>query len=225
MFDYAAWIERGRRFVASLDTLPGEVNVRVNVAPPLSKREADDLARKLPMGLPLVLRDFLTQGSSRCDCHYWWEPPARPWPKLNEIFTSEAFIYGGPVLCHASDLAELQEARLDFTECFQNDDSQSRNDRDLWTRCTPFTHIGNGDLLALDTTLQAEDPPVAYLSHEGGSTIIAPSFTDFLRHWECMSYIGPEIWLLLNWRSEDTGYINSAHPKTELLQKLLTPSL
>src|ERR1051326_1326668 len=135
MFDYASWIERSRRFVTGLQGLSGSLEVHTEVAPPLSSGQADDLARSLPMGLPSVLRDFLTQGSSKCKCHYWWEPPARPWPELNEIFPNQAFIYGGPVFCGASDLAGQQESRLSWAECFDGDDDESRKDRDLWIRC------------------------------------------------------------------------------------------
>jgi hypothetical protein len=221
MFDYASWIERARDFVAGLAGLPGEVDVRVDVGPPLSRHEADELAGRLPMGLPSVLRDFLTIGSSRCDCHYCWEPPTRPWPKLKKI-VDQAYIYGGPVLCHASQLAVLQVYRSNWAEYVVADKNTSRTDRELWTRCTPFANIANGDLLALDTTSQRDDAPVAYLSHEWRSSIIAPSFTEFLRQWEAMSYIGPEIWLLSYWIQQDTGFIDSAHPKSELLRKLLT---
>lgn len=224
MFDYASWVERGRRFVSGLESLPGKVSVSVDVAPPLSNQEADELARSLPMGLPSAIRDFLTKGSSCCDCHYWWEPPARPWPQLNQIFTHQSFIYGGPVLCHATEMVALQECRLDWAEGFDGDDDDSRNDRDLWTRCTPFAHIANGDLLALDTNVPIDDPPVAYLSHEGGSSIIAPSFTEFLRHWEELSYIGPEIWLLSYWIQQESGFIDSARLKTKMLRDLLTQS-
>lgn len=222
MTDYASWVERAQKFTASVATLPGKVEVKASVTPPLTNHEADELARRLPMGLPTVLRDFMTQGSSECDCRYSWEPPSRPWPKLKEIFTYENFIYGGPSICHAAELADLQESRLTWAECFAGDDDASRKDRELWTRCTPFGRIGNGDVLALDTTTGSNDPPVAYLCHDGGSSIISPAFTDFLRAWEAISYIGPEWWLLSYWTREDTGYIDSEHPKTELLRNLLT---
>jgi hypothetical protein len=126
-------------------------------------------------------------------------------------------------LCLASNLAELQGYCLEWAKGFDVEDEACRKNRDLWVRCTPFAHIGNGDLLALDADGRIENPPVAYLSHEGEgpSSIIAPSFTEFLRHWEAMSYIGPEIWLLNHWIRSDSGFIDSAQTKTELLRNLL----
>lgn len=220
-FDYAHWISTAKTFVSSLADLPGEVSVDASVTPPMTRHEADTLARSCPMGLPPVLIDFLTLGSGRCDCRYWWEPPSRPWPQLKEIFTYENFIYGGPAFCHPEMLAGLQETRLDWAENFEGDDDESVRDRELWTRSTPFAHIANGDLLALDTQASDLDPPVVYLSHEGGSSVISPSFTGFLRHWETMSYIGPEIWLLSYWLDNDSGFIDSNHPKSALLRRLL----
>jgi hypothetical protein len=222
MFDYSTWIGTARDFVSSLVSLPGEVNVETSVAPPMTQHEADVLARSLPMGLPRVIRDFLTEGSSRCECRYWWEPPARPWPELREIFPSQNFIDGGPSFCHPEILADLQESRLDWAEGFDGDDDESRRDRELWTRSAPFSEIGNGDLLALDISEDTDDPPVVYLSHEGGSNVIAPSFNHFLQHWEVMSYIGPEIWLLNDWIDGRSGWIDSNHQKSPLLRSLLT---
>jgi hypothetical protein len=189
----------------------------------MTRHEADTLARSLPMGLPPAMRDFLTAGSAHCECHYWWEPPARPWPKLKEIFTDENFIYGGPCICHPETLAVYQESRTDWAEIYDGDDDESRRECELWTNSSPFASIGNGDMLAFGAEASQEDPPVVYLSHDGGgSSIISPSFTEFLRHWEIMSWIGPEIWLLDYWLDPDSGHIDSAHPKSQLLRTLLT---
>ena len=222
MFAYSDWINTARDFVAALADLPGEVSVEATIAPPMTRHEADKLARSCPLGLPLVIRNFMTEGSARCDCRYWWEPPARQWPQLKEIFTYENFIYGGPTFCHPQMLAGLQESRLDWADGFDGDDEDSIRDRELWTKSTPFAHINNGDLLALDTDGAEHDPPVVYLSHEGGSSVISPSFTGFLRHWQTMSFIGPEIWLLSYWLDARSGFIESAHPKSALLRTLLT---
>ncbi|RYD35899.1 MAG: SMI1/KNR4 family protein [Verrucomicrobiaceae bacterium] len=221
MFDYAAWVSTALNFVLSLRALPGEINVRASVAPPLTRHKADTLARRLPMGLPKVMRDFHTRGSSHCDCHYWWEPPARLLPALKEIFTYQSFIYGGPVFCPPDRLANLQESRLVWAEMFDGDDAESRRERRLWTQSTPFANIGNGDLLALGKAAPDREPPVVYLCHDGGSKMISRSFTGFLRHWEIMSYIGPEGWLLGYWENDKSGCIDSAYPKSQLLRDLL----
>jgi len=221
MFDYAAWLERAQGFVNGIQALPGEVQVWGDIAPALSAREADRLARQLPNGLPSVLRDFLTQGSSRCEYRFWWEPP-EPLRVEIEGVLDQTFVDGGPAFFNSSGLVSLEEERLGWVDCFEGNCDARQSDRDLWMRCTAFASIDNGDMLAIDASSHQQDPPVAYLCHDGESSIIASSFSQFLRHWEAMSYIGAEIWLLELWIRADTGYIDSANPKTALLRRLLT---
>ncbi|MDB6135824.1 MAG: hypothetical protein JWM59_4067 [Verrucomicrobiales bacterium] len=140
---------------------------------------------------------------------------------MKEIFTYQSFIYGGPVFCPPDQLASLQESRLAWAEMFDGDDAESRRERRLWTQSTPFASIGNGDLLALGKAAPDREPPVVYLCHDGGSKMISRSFTGFLRHWEIMSYIGPEGWLLGYWENDKSGCIDSAHPKSQMLRDLL----
>ena len=80
--------------------------------------------------------------------------------------------------------------------------------------------MNNGDYLSLNITEEKDNPSVVYLSHDDESFIIAESFTDFLTHWERLCYIGPESWMLENFRNEN-GYINSVSNKAELLRELL----
>jgi hypothetical protein len=80
--------------------------------------------------------------------------------------------------------------------------------------------MNSGDYLALDVTEAKDNPPVIYLSHDDESFVIAESFTEFLKHWERLCYIGPESWMLESFLGEN-GYINSDSAKAKELRKLL----
>ena len=60
-----------------------------------------------------------------------------------------------------------------------------------------------GYYLALDLSQELEDPPVIYLSHEELSTKLADSFTSFLENWSRLCYLGPELWMLRPFLSEN----------------------
>ena len=70
-----------------------------------------------------------------------------------------------------------------------------------------------------------EDPAVAYLNHEDTSSIIAPSFTSFLKEWESVCYVGPEIWMLepfLNEKGQMDGSISAAKEMRAMIEEFLT---
>ena len=97
----------------------------------------------------------------------------------------------------------------------------------IWSRSIQIVHVMNGDSLGLDCEAPGcdlNDPPVVYLDHETlGTDQISPRFSEFMLHWQELSFIGPEIWLLGHWLDRDSGRLNPALHKTAQLRKLLTP--
>jgi hypothetical protein len=225
MIDWSSWVKRARQFPESLHGLPGEIRIECNVSPPLTDSEADGLADQLPRGLPLVLRQFLTTGSANCACRYVWKPPEWLLSKIHQVFPLNYYICGGANLCDSPEFEYHQFCCQGWAEGFdQFWGPESALDSALMRRSVPFMIISNGDYLALDVETDRENPPVAYLSHEGSGTsrLIAPSFERFAMDWERLSYIGPEIWLLKEWLDKESGMINPESLKTELLRSLLT---
>jgi hypothetical protein len=59
-------------------------------------------------------------------------------------------------------------------------------------------HAANGDMLALDVTEDANDPPLIYLNHEVHEAIwtVSPSWDTFIDDWTRLGCVGPEGWNL-----------------------------
>jgi hypothetical protein len=134
------------------------------------------------------------------------------------IIGSYQELWGGALFINAADLSQHLLNCRDWAE--ETWVAEYPQDKNFWLNSVPFVEMNNGDYLSLDTTEEKDNPSVVYLSYDDESFIIAESFTDFLTHWERLCYIGPEVWMLENFRSEN-GYVNSNTNKAELLRKLL----
>ncbi len=68
-----------------------------------------------------------------------------------------------------------------------------------------FVGVPNGDAVALDLYRDEENPPVIYLNHEEPTKLIklADSFGEFLLEWFRLGCVGPEIWNLCHFLTED----------------------
>ena len=222
MFDYQLWIERAVSFADNLAELTlyfGDVRSEVSVQPPLTESELTEIASKIDKQIPQELANFWLTGSRHCDCTYICEDAkSEIVSQIETIFGSFQEIYGGASLIDAADLPQhLINCRGWAEETWVAEYPQDKN---FWLNSMPFAEMNNGDYLALDIIEATDNPPVIYLSHDDESFIIAESFTDFLTHWERLCYIGPEVWMLENFRGEN-GYINSDSSKAEDLRKLL----
>ncbi len=222
MFDYQLWIERAVSFADNLAELApsfGDVRSEVSVQPPLTESELTEIASKIDKQIPQELANFWLIGSRHCDCTYICEDAkSEIVPQIETIFGSFQEIYGGASLIDAADLPQhLINCRGWAEETWVAEYPQDKN---FWLNSVPFAEMNNGDYLALDITEAKDNPFVVYLSHDDESFVIAESFTDFLTHWERLCYIGPEVWMLENFRGEN-GYINSNSGKAEDLRKLL----
>jgi hypothetical protein len=92
-------------------------------------------------------------------------------------------------------------------------------EQDKWLHSFPFARLENGDYLAID--LRDEGcRPVMYLSHDDESRLLSPSFYEYLRTWERLCYVGPEIWMLEPFTDPMTGYLNPETENAKLLRQL-----
>ena len=195
-FDYAAWVERARRFVEELARVRGAGIRSTVVATPAASEQVTAVERQLGLALPSSLVELFTHGSAGVDCRYVFEPD------------HETPIFGGARLGPLSELPDYSRSVAEWaaeTWVAEEPDQQA-----IWRAALPFMRMANGDYLALDLRNGELDPPVLYLNHDDDSSIIAPDLATFLLAWERLAYVGPEHWLLL----EFTGSHGHLDPET-----------
>jgi len=227
--NYRAWIDHVRAFAEGLQKVPGKIACTIQIDPPLSSAALSDLESKWSNGLPESLKDLWTWGSGRVSCQYVWTPTREELPRLNEIFESNDYIYGG-------DRFEPAHALFPGNSGADPNDMEmlgplGRRDFDRLCKSALFLHVGNGDYLGLDTEKNPSDPPVVYHMHdEPASFYLSPSFSSFLKDWTELSFIGPEFWLLDYWfvrengrNDRENGRIDTTRHKTDDLRRLLSP--
>ncbi len=222
MFDYQLWVERAVSFTDNLAQLApyfDDLKSEVSVHPSLTESKLIEIASKTDKYIPSELAQFWLTGSRHCDCTYiCGEAKSEIIPQIETIFGSNQEIYGGASFISAANLSQHLINCQGWAE--ETWVAEYPQDKNFWFNSVPFAEINNGDYLSLDITEAKDNPSVVYLSHDDESFIIAESFTDFLTHWERLCYIGPESWMLENFRNEN-GYINSVSNKAELLRELL----
>lgn len=220
MVDYHAWVSRAMAFAENCKRLHGDVDIEIDVAPPITAREMESVAQRMSLGLPDPLRRFYVEGAQRCKCTYVTAPETGD---VTSIFPYQSYLYGGARICDANEMPDYQRECEVWAEGFDEYfDERNANDSLLWHRSVPFMTVGNGDHVALDVGSSVSEPPVVYLCHdgEGCSTVIASSFDAFMETWEKLCYVGPAIWLLSDFLDPTTGLICSQTPKAEALRKM-----
>jgi hypothetical protein len=180
-----------------VDRIEGRADVEVrsrDVEPPLTPEQVESVAAALGRPIPDALRRFLIDGASRVACAYNYEPVDAALDELRSVLPDEIRVYGGARLCAAAELPDYARSTREWArETWVADDPDQRA---LWEAGLPFAALDNGDFLALDTRGGSPDPSVLYLCHHEASSVLAPSFTEFLARWEQLCYLGPEHWLL-----------------------------
>lgn len=185
MFDYRAWLQRARSFVEGVRSLPGDIRIEINIEPPISHEELAPLIAKCRLPVPPELIRFFTEASRHCLCSYWWRPPEEYRNQLRLIAPN----WGGDYFWGGLELVGADALRDDFDiESFED----YPKDRRFWEHSLPFLEVGNGDIIGLYLRDRKENPPVAYLVHDGGggSEVFSPSFEEFLTQWERIGFLG-----------------------------------
>lgn len=209
-FDYHGWVQRALRFMDRVARMEGvEVRARDVEAP-----DASATSRGGP--IPPVIAEFLRTGAGSLYCTYVYEPGDQALDDLMAVFPDQDTVYGGARLSSATEIADLVRSVREWARDVIVDDPAERA---IWEHALPFTFTDNGDYLALDMRAASADPPVVYLDHEGEAFPLAPSFTAFLAAWERLCYIGPEHWLLDEFRGDD-GFLDPDSPSAAALRAL-----
>jgi hypothetical protein len=217
-FDAAGWVSRAQAFTIEIGRVPGAVVRSTTVALPIAESEMQAIERALVGTVPTSLRALFTRAASAVDCSYVLKPEGESLGRLRAILPDETRIFGGARLSPASELADNCSAVREWArETWIADDPDARS---LWESALPFLRVDNGDYLALDQRTDESDPPVAYLSHDDESFLLATTLVAFLTTWERLCYLGPEEWLLRPF-TDEAGHLDAESEHAARLRELL----
>lgn len=143
--------------------------------------------------MPPEIREFVTAGASRVYFSF----------RLQKDEGSDC-IWGG-IEFDINSLPRLIQEKQEWTE--ETWVSEDQEERSKWEVTFPFCRLANGDYLGLVSEGKTSGC-VMYLSHDSESQVIAGSFSSFLQEWAKCCYIGPEFWMIEDFLSAHTGYLD-----------------
>ena len=215
--DYTRWVDKA---TALIKTIRGRrragVKAGARSSPPLTTAAVSAIERRIDRAVPKPIRSFWTNTASGFDFRYEWTVSTGLQERIGSLLSGQSRLHGGARLCSARDIATL------LTDCSDWANSTWIADYDyelrLWESAFPLCALRNGDFLALDCRKKNDDPPVIYLSHEETSQRLAPDLAAFLKAWERLYYIGPEIWMLRPFIDRRSGYLDRNCKNAERLR-------
>ena len=215
-FRFDQWVARVKQFTESLShRVLGEVESQVTVEPPLDSVACNALIREIGHPTPASLQSFLTSGSAGLEFSYLWTATGSQADAIKSIYKVKDYARGGGALCKAADFQEWLRDCKEWAEGTWV--AEYPEDLAFWTQSFPILRMDTSDFLGLDCRNAADDPAVAYLSHDDESKVIAPSFTAFLIEWERLRYIGPDIGMLEQYFDEN-GMLSADTEKGKVLR-------
>ena len=160
---------------------------------PLSEHELESFENELGQSIPSDLRIFLLYQAS--EINFWWflkndvvplDVPNKP--------------YAGYIEFGTESMLNINGVSRDFL--YGDEPSDIVN---TWELAFRFIGVPNGDAIALDLFQDSENPPVIYLNHEEPTKLIrlADSFGAFIFEWFSLGCVGPEIWNLCHFITQD----------------------
>ncbi|MBQ6570214.1 MAG: SMI1/KNR4 family protein [Clostridia bacterium] len=162
-------------------------------APCADEESIKEVEESLGVKLPGQLRDFFLNFSEEVEisaffpddfCHF-----------LPKKFKG---IFGVQCTISLEEVENNENSRRDWvSECFNNEENEY--DR-VWHKKLGIIEVGNGDIIALDTETNPDNPPVVYLSHddgEGHGAVLGKDFDTFLMNLISVGGCGMEDWQIL----------------------------
>lgn len=222
--DIKSWLGRAESFVRQLNYLPGGWGIAVEIEPPVSAEQADELAAELPLGLPAPLRSLYVDGAAAFKSTYYWKPNVDSLPKIQEVFPYQSTLMGGPDFIPFHELKNAHSIH-EWCDCFPNADTpEMKRAIDVWHNTVPIIALGNGDAVGLHINRKLNSREVVFLCHdepEDSVTFLSPSFGQFLADWECALYAGPETRFLSAFFDVNIPHkgLNAKHARVELLRE------
>ncbi|MEM6473880.1 MAG: hypothetical protein AAF802_30270 [Planctomycetota bacterium] len=197
-----------------------EFETVLTVAPTAEPSGIDAISSALPYSLPSVLRDFFITASSEISFRYAYDlgddaPDGVPsWVRGGEMASIPDPIFSAQKLeAYVADARNYAATSgiSDFPE-----------DQEAWNRSIPFFRFNNSNFLALDPVLDAADPFVILLDHEGDPRLIARNLAGFLVEWPRICYVGPgDYYDIESFIDPDTGVLSGDTPAATALRDAL----
>jgi hypothetical protein len=223
--DYWAWLHRLQDFVARWQArLPPsrQKECYIRIDSPLSLDQIRELRDGLDCPLPLSVESFLLQAASRlvfeCKCVVsdFVEIPIN-----GELFnyylwgTNDNWHFegspGGMIKARECVIEDATYANSGLQE------PECALDRALWRHGLPLIRVPDTDCLALWVHDPGHsNPAVVYLSHDGGSYLLSPTFDSFLEQWEYLGYDWGQQYL-----DPETGLMDVYSPAATRRRQLL----
>ena len=197
-----------------------EFETFLTVAPVSDSSFIDTLSEDLPYTLPSTLRDFFLTATAELNFRYAYDlgdnapDGVSSWLRGGELASIPDPVFSAAKL--PEYLADVQNYAdtsgiADYPE-----------DQAIWKRSIPFFRYNNSNFLALDPILDAEDPPVILLDHEGDPRLIARNLAAFLIEWPRTCYIGPgDYYDLKAFIDEGTGTLSGDTPAAVAIRDVL----
>jgi hypothetical protein len=203
--NYQQWLKRTVEFFDTLGKFEG-VQAEARVLPAVSQSDFDKATSELRWPLPPQVRDFYTSACNGCTCAYRWSIPPMLSQRLLPVFPKGVPPFVGRlVIEYSGELSRLTEQCTTFASAWVG---KFAVDAKMWGHTIPLFDAGCGDYFGLYLEDGADNPPVAFLNHEGydGSWIVSPSFDSFLSCLELLFY--PTFSVLAHFINPQTGLID-----------------
>lgn len=159
--------------------------------PPASEEEILKTEKQAGVRLPTELREFLSHFSKHCEFYAFFSDKIELPYELRELFSAY-------LLISMDEIINAEGSRKDWLEnCFPNQDDPYDK---VWHNKLGIMTVANGDVIALDIGINAENPPVIYLSHDDGDghgAILGKTFNHFLEALLQVGCCGNEDWQML----------------------------
>lgn len=165
-------------------------DVELNIEERATEEEVKRVEEKIGMSLPKQLRNFFLYFSKECMFDAYLPDEFELPEGLREIFCASFRIALDEVV-HAAD------SGIGWLDCFT--DEEDEYDR-VWYNKLGMMTVPNGDVIALDIGADKENPPVVYLSHDGGDGhgyILGNTFEEYFESLLAVGACGNEDWQML----------------------------
>ncbi len=194
---YAEWVRRWQAALDACQRMGGEAH-EMAILPPASEEDIAQVEAEIGRVLPTSFRKVLTEFSGHLSLD-WYLPDNVVLPQeLREIFSGEC----------SWGLPQLREAIKNYHGWLETNFADVEDSYDsVWHNKLAFAQVANGDLLAFDLKF-VPDPPVVYLSHDGGDGHgyrLGDNFIDFIDRWSLLGCPGSEDWQMMPFLPNATG--------------------
>ncbi|MDG0809114.1 SMI1/KNR4 family protein [Cohnella rhizosphaerae] len=200
MSSWKSWEDNIKTFLQSIQQIGGEVD-GYHIKAPSKIESIQEVEETLGIKLPISFTKTVLEFSSGFEMN--WSLPDDEDLEV-PLPTELKGIFAGNFSWSLKDIINIEQDRKGWElEVFSNfEDDYDR----IWHNKLGLMEVGNGDYLAFDLSIPI-DPPVIYLSHDGGEGhgyILGNNFIDFMNRWTRIGCVGCEDWQLMPFMNDSS---------------------